>query len=197
MLWVKKYSINMPAYFKTICNEYTEKHNPDPVGIYENAWDSKGWTIWNKDQKDSSNHSHLKIYQQLSKSDASSLAQGLTEIRQNINDITGANLEYPKGFCYIWRYDENFPKCPTHIDGPEEMAGSICSSISGKFKIHLHHKNTNKILDTVTVTDKDLIVLNNTVYPHSVEGQGDLVVFGIDSQSNPEEFFYGKSPNAG
>mgnify|MGYP001177097048 FL=1 len=183
MLWVKTYPITIPDYFAGFCQDFTENNDPAPEGMYESVADSSMWTIWNTDQNK---------------------RQQLAEFRQNIKNVTGANLDYPKGFLCIWRYDENFTQCPIHIDGqgthsgditPRKHNGSVCTSIHGEFKIHLHHRDTNEILDSVSVTTSNVIVLNNTVYPHSVEGQGDLAVFGVDLQSNPEEFFAGEAPN--
>ena len=37
--------------------------------------------------------------------------------------------------------------------------------------------------------ESNLIALNNTKYPHSVEGQGDLLVLGTDKNIKPEEYF--------
>jgi hypothetical protein len=185
MLWVKSYPITLPDYFAGLCQDFTENNDPAPKGMYESVADSSMWTIWNTNPDNYQN-------------------QTLLELRQNIQNITGANLNYPKGFLCIWRYDENFTNCPIHIDGqgtnsgditPIKHAGSVCTSIHGEFKIRLHHRDTNEIVDSVPVTTSNVIVLNNTVYPHSVEGQGDLAVFGVDLQSNPEEFFAGEAPN--
>lgn len=184
MLWVKEYPFNMPDYFQDVCREFLENNEPEDSNQYESVQDSKMWLIWN----------HNRYH-----------SPKLVDIRKQILETTGANLEYDKGFTAIWRYDENFPQCPIHIDGagyndkgePGERKhnGSICTSLTGTFKLHLHHQDTEEIVETVEITDKKLVVLNNTVYPHSVQGQGDLIVFGIDLQSDPEEFFAGESPN--
>jgi len=185
MLWAKTYPITVPDYFTGFCQDFTENNDPVPVGTYESVADSSMWTIWNKNPNNYQN-------------------QALLEIRQNIKNITGLNLDYPKGFFCIWRYDENFTKCPIHIDGqgtysgditPIKQSASVCTSIHGEFKIHLHHRDTNEIVDSVLVTTSNIIVLNNTMYPHSVEGQGDLAVFGVDLLNNLEEFFAGEAPN--
>ena len=65
----------------------------------------------------------------------------------------------------------------------------MVAKISGNFKLHLHEedKENSKIVETIDI--EGLIALNNTVYPHSVEGQGDLLVFGADKDMVPEEYF--------
>ena len=70
--------------------------------------------------------------------------------------------------------------CPIHMDSGGEHTGSVVTSVSGNFKIHLHKEDTpnSPILETINVDESNLIALNNTKYPHSVEGQGDLLVLG-------------------
>ena len=184
MLWVKEYPFNMPDYFKDVCIDFIEHNEPEGPYQYESVQDSKMWLIWNS----------MNQY-----------SDRLAQVRQMVRETTGANLDYDKGFTAIWRYDENFKQCPIHIDGngyredgsegERKHNGSICTSIDGNFKLHLHHQDTKEIADTIEITNKNVVVLNNTVYPHSVQGQGDLIVFGIDLQSNPEEFFAGESPD--
>ena len=72
-----------------------------------------------------------------------------------------------------------------------EHTGSVVTCISGNFKIHLHAADEpdSPIIESVNINGQTLVALNNTVFPHSVEGIGDLVVFGTAVKTDTKEYF--------
>jgi hypothetical protein len=171
MKWYKKFKVNMPSLLSEVCTQYTKDYATEPQYAYKSTENSDMWIMW----QESGHTLPLK---------------SITDLTQ---DITGLNLDYDLGFVVIWRYDDKFPKCPIHIDDGRgnggKHNGSVCTAINGSFKIHYHDENNN-IIDSVDVNDKTLICLNNTRFPHSVEGKGDLIVFGVDLLTEPEVYWH-------
>ena len=167
-MWYKEFKFSIPSNLKTMCEEYTEKFDYEPFGTYKSVADSKMWTIppLGKDRH--------RLYDKVS----NEVLEQITNLKKLITEIT--KLKFGEAVDCIWRFDKSFTHCPIHMDSGEEHTGSVVTSISGNFKIHLHKEDTpnSPILKTVNVDGSNLIALNNTKYPHSVEGQGDLLVLG-------------------
>jgi len=170
MKWFKEFKFEPLDTLSLTGNHFIDSRPPEPPFKYDSVLDSKMWTIWMDDP----------------------MEKPLFETRKMISEITGLNLEYEEGFLVIWRFDENFPRCPIHVDEGRgnggKHNGSVVSVLSGEFKIHLHDEK-DEIIESVDVTSNTLIALNNTRFPHSVEGCGDLLVFGVDLKTEPEIFW--------
>jgi|TARA_B100001245_G_scaffold151844_1_gene113692 hypothetical protein len=179
MLRYKKFKVSMPSNLKSMCEEYTEQFDCEPFWTYKSVADSKMWTIppLGKDRR--------RMYDKIS----NEVLEQIVNFKQHITEIT--KLKFSEAVDCIWRFDKNFTHCPIHTDTGGEHTGSVVTSISGNFKIHLHKEDTpnSPILETINVDESNLIALNNTKYPHSVEGQGDLLVLGTDKNIKPEEYF--------
>tara|TARA_B110000977_G_C11052929_1_gene482982 strand:- start:430 stop:1008 length:579 start_codon:yes stop_codon:yes gene_type:complete len=178
MKWFKKFNVNMPSILKSVCNNYIKAFDHEPLWVYKSVADSKMWVI-------------PPLGENRVRLDDGGASDSLTNIRSLVSDITGLTLEEKTPILAIWRFDKNFSKCPIHIDIGTEHTGSIVTCISGNFDIHLHAKDEpdSHIIETVSLDDSNLVALNNTVFPHSVEGEGTLIVFGTDKRTNPEEYF--------
>jgi len=179
MLRYKKFKVSMPSNLKSMCEEYTEQFDCEPFWTYKSVADSKMWTIppLGKDRR--------RMYDKVS----NEVLEQIVNFKQHITEIT--KLKFSEAVDCIWRFDKNFTHCPIHTDTGGEHTGSVVTSISGNFKIHLHKEDTlnSPILETINMDESNLIALNNTKYPHSVEGQGDLLVLGTDKNIKPEEYF--------
>ena len=169
MIWMKQFDVDMPAVLAEVCTAFTINNAPEAPWQYKSVRDSSMWNIWMKFP----------------------VSQRLAPVRSLVNEITGLNLDYPTGFVSVWRYDENFPVCPVHIDGGGAHTGSVVTCISGDFSLRLHSadREGSNIVHSVDVTPSTLIALNNSVFPHSVAGSGDLIVFGVDKRLRPQEYF--------
>jgi len=167
-MWYKEFKVSIPSNLKTMCEDYTEKFDYEPFGTYKSVVDSKMWTIppLGKDRR--------RMYDKVS----NEVLEQIGKFKQYITEIT--KLKFGEAVDCIWRFDKSFTHCPIHMDSGGEHTGSVVTSISGNFKIHLHKEDTpnSPILETINVDESNLIALNNTKYPHSVEGQGDLLVLG-------------------
>jgi hypothetical protein len=106
-------------------------------------------------------------------------AAELINIKEQIKNTTGLNTIYEHGYTCIWRYDEEFPKCPIHIDDEAQHKGSLCISLSGYHNIFLHDIKTKEKLEKITVKDNSIMFIKNSEYYHSVEGNGDLWILGV------------------
>jgi len=170
----------MPGKLKTICKEFTKKHPPEEKGLYKAVGDSDCWCI------PPLGPNRERLY--------SIEFEQLTDVRKLVSKITGLTIDYDMPFTSIWRFGDYFPKCPVHIDPGAEHTGSVVTCISGKLQLHLHQeeKPDSPIIDTINVSPNKLIALNNTNFPHSVSGYGDLVVFGSDKKTNAEKYFHVK-----
>ena len=179
MLWYKKYDYNMKNDVRILCNEYTENFRHEPFNTYKSVQDSKMWNI------PPIGENRKRLWDIVDYS----LVKQFRDLKDQIKKITGLELQGETSVDCIWRFDKNFKHCPVHVDVGGEHTGTVCSTLSGNFKFHLHEedKQDSKIIDTIDV--EGLIVLNNTNFPHSVEGQGDLLVVGIDHRMNPKEYF--------
>lgn len=179
MLWYKKFDYNMKDDLKTMCNEYTEQFDHEPFWTYKSVANSKMWTIPPLGEK------RKRLFDVVDYA----VLQNIRSLKKSITETTGLKLEDDSPVDCIWRFDEKFTHCPIHTDAGGEHTGSVVAKISGNFKLHLHEKDeeNSKIVETIDI--EGLIALNNTVYPHSVEGQGDLLVFGADKDMVPEEYF--------
>tara|TARA_B100001057_G_scaffold424918_1_gene447971 strand:+ start:131 stop:685 length:555 start_codon:yes stop_codon:yes gene_type:complete len=181
MLWYKEFKNNMPQDLKSMCIEYTQKFNHEPFWTYKSVANSKMWTI------PPLGENRRRMYDEV----PTQVLENISNFKKMITDITKLELENDSPVDCIWRFDENFTSCPIHTDAGGEHTGSVVTSVVGNFKIHLHVDDfpNSPIIDSVDVNESNLIVLNNTVYPHSVEGQGDLLVFGAEKYMKPEEYF--------
>jgi len=179
MLWYKKFDYNMKNDFKIMCKEYTENFQHEPFWTYKSVQDSKMWNIPPLGEK------RKRLFDVV---DYVTI-QNMRNLKDQIKEVTGLRCQGDHSVDCIWRFDKNFKHCPVHIDEGGEHTGSVVTTISGNFKLHLHEedKPDAKILDTVDV--EGLIALNNTEFAHSVEGQGDLLVIGVDHNMNPKEYF--------
>jgi|TARA_B100001094_G_C18037851_1_gene723497 hypothetical protein len=177
MNWYKRYKADMPKDFKQICEDYTKKYSPEPAYRYKSVEDSSMWTIPPLGE----NRVRLDVPE----------STQINHVIKYVSNVTELNLEHDMPFTCIWRFDDNFKKCPVHVDNGGEHTGSVVTCISGKFKLHLHEQedNDSDIIETIDIDETTLIALNNTKFPHSVEGKGDLVVFGPDKKIKPEEYF--------
>ena len=178
-MWYIEFKVSIPSNLKSMCEEYTEQFDCEPFWTYKSVADSKMWTIppLGKDRR--------RMYDKIS----NEVLEQIVNFKQHITEIT--KLKFSEAVDCIWRFDKNFTHCPIHTDTGGEHTGSVVTSISGNFKIHLHKEDTpnSPILETINVDESNLIALNNTKYPHSVEGQGDLLVLGTDKNIKPEEYF--------
>lgn len=171
----------MPNDLKPMCDDYTKKFKHEPFWTYKSVADSKMWTIPPLgENRKRINHTLLKLY-----------LKKINALKQSITAITDLKLEQQSRVDCIWRFDENFNHCPIHIDAGGEHTGSVVASIFGNFKIHLHAEDVveSPIIESIAIDESTIIALNNTEFPHSVEGQGDLLVFGADKHMKPEEYF--------
>ena len=178
MIWAKEFDVDMPSNLKTIANNYVKSFDPEPPFAYKSVVDSKMWVI-------------PPLGENRVRLDDGGANDNLINVRQLVTKVTGLALEEKTPILAIWRYDENFTKCPIHIDEGGEHTGSVVTCISGNFNLHLHEKDEldSPIIETIAINKNKLVALNNTVFPHSVEGQGDLIVFGTSKQTNTEEYF--------
>lgn len=181
MLWYKKFKINMPDDLKSMCDDYTRKYKHEPFWTYKSVADSKMWTI------PPLGENRKRMYDDVSLE----ILEKINILKQSITAITNLKLEQETPVDCIWKFDENFNHCPIHTDVGGEHTGSVVASIFGNFKIHLHTEDVvgAPIIESITIDESTLIALNNTEFPHSVEGQGDLLVFGADKNMRPEEYF--------
>ena len=160
MSWQIPYTISnsLKTLILDICNIELEK-NPDPQDAWQRTshitLDSHTWSFYK--------------------------AQGLIEVQEQLKIFTGLNTAYKHGFCCIWRYDADFPKCPIHIDDKAQHKGSICISLTGKHEIFLHDEKTKEKTESVIISDNTIIFLRNSEYYHSVEGNGDLLCLGVEA----------------
>jgi len=177
MKWYREFDIVMPHDLKSICESFIKKNKPEPYYTYYSVEDSNMWVIPPLGPK------RERLY--------AAETEQLSGVRKLVTDTTGLNLEHDSPFMAIWQFDEAFPHCPVHIDDGAEHTGSVVTSISGDFKLHLHANDSldSPIVESVNVPANKVIALNNTVFPHSVEGIGDLIVFGVDNHMNAEEYF--------
>jgi len=178
MIWAREFSVDMPSVLKTVCELYTETFEHEPLNVYKSVADSKMWVI-------------PPLGENRIRLDDGGANDSLVNVRKLVTDITGLALEEKTPILAIWRFDEVFTHCPIHIDDGGEHTGSIVTCISGSFKLHLHEedKPDSSIISSININENKLVALNNTVFPHSVEGQGDLIVFGTSKQTNPKEYF--------
>jgi hypothetical protein len=178
MIWAKEFDIDMPDNLQSVCQNYMKHFDPEPPFRYKSVVDSKMWVI-----------PPLGINRK--RLDDGGANGRLANVRELVTKITGLALEEKTPILAIWKFDENFTSCPIHIDDGGEHTGSIVTCITGKFKLHLHSEDKpgSTILETININKSKLVALNNTVFPHSVEGQGDLIVFGTSKETNPLEYF--------
>ena len=178
MIWAKEFKVSMPENLKLVADRYTKTFDYEPINTYKSVADSKMWVI-------------PPLGENRIRLDDGGANDKLSNIRKLVTDITGLALEEKTPILAIWRYDENFKHCPVHIDPGGEHTGSIVTCISGSFKLHLHEedKADSPIINTINIDNTKLVALNNTEFPHSVEGQGDLIVFGTSIQTNTKEYF--------
>ena len=178
MKWYKEFSVNMPQNLKSVCNSYTDVFEYEPIWTYESVEDSKMWVI-------------PPLGKNRTRLDDRGASDKLANIRELVTTITELYLEEETPILAIWRFDEKFPHCPVHIDQGGEHTGSVVTCISGNFKIHLHAADEpdSPIIESVNINGQTLVALNNTVFPHSVEGIGDLVVFGTAVKTDTKEYF--------
>jgi hypothetical protein len=178
MIWAKEFKVSMPENLKLVAHDYTKNYNYEPFNTYKSVANSKMWVI-------------PPLGKNRIRLDDGGASNKLSNVRELVTNITGLALEEKTPILAIWRYDNNFKRCPVHIDDGGEHTGSIVTCISGSFKLHLHeHDDENSyIIKTITIDKNKLVALNNTIFPHSVEGQGDLIVFGTSKQTNIKEYF--------
>ena len=177
MIWAKEFEVNMPSTLKLVCESFTDNNLSEEPWLYTAVEDSDCWCI------PPLGPNRERLY-------APEVEQ-LSDVRKLVSEISGLNLNFATPFVSVWRFDKNFPKCPVHIDPGGEHTGSVVTCISGKLQLHLHEKNelNSPIISTIDVSPYKLIALNNTEFPHSVSGFGDLIVFGVDNHTNAEEYF--------
>jgi hypothetical protein len=177
MRWYKEFDVDMPQKLKYICENFTKSNPPEEPWTYGSVQDSDCWCI----PPLGPNRERLYAPE----------VENLASIRKLVSEITRLNLEFETSFMSVWRFNDAHPKCPVHTDPGGEHTGSVVTCISGDLKLHLHE--TNKagaaIIDSVDVSPSKLIALNNTEFPHSVSGYGDIIVFGVDKQLDAEEYF--------
>jgi len=158
--WQTSYTIsdNLKGLITDMCNVKLNE-NPDDKDIWQRTsnitLDSNTWTFYEADE--------------------------LINIKEQIKSITGLNTLYEHGYTCIWRYDESFPKCPIHIDDKAQHKGSLCISLSGYHNMFLHHIETKEKLEKITIKDNDIMFIKNSEYYHSVEGNGDLLILGVEA----------------
>lgn len=153
----------MPQELAQTADYIVKNLKHEPFYAYESTANSKMWLVQNHDP----------------------IMERIKNVRNLISNTAKCNLDFKMGYIAVWRFDEDFPQCPAHID--EKQTGSIVSCVNGTFEIILHDKNDLSTVDRVTVDKDSIVALNNTQFLHSVKGQGDLVVFGIDIV--PGEYF--------
>jgi len=113
-----------------------------------------------------------------------------SNIRKRLKIISGMNLEYDNGSLCIWEYNESFKKCPVHIDYEGgKHTSTLCIALNGLINICLDDDKTHEVLEKVELSGNTFITLNNSRFYHHVEGQGDLIIFGGDVKTVPEEYF--------
>ena len=181
MLWYKKFKISMPQDLKNVCKTYITQFDHEPFWTYKSVADSKLWTV------PPLGPNRVRMYDVV----PNETLEQFEKMRKLVTDISMLDVEDKLPVTTLWEYDEKFTRCPVHIDHGGEHTGSLINSISGNFKLHLHSKDEQDapIIETVNVDESTLLALNNTEFPHSVEGQGLLLVFGTDKKMKPQEYF--------
>lgn len=179
MKWHRKFDMELSEEFKNECTEFVNNNEATAKNTYYTVGDSDMWIIWLLNQD----------------SFIAQDSKAFSDTREHIKLITGLNLKYHDGFVVIWRFDEHFDECPTHIDSGRLSGGahngSVCIALNGSFKINLRtNESGGDIIEEVIVDNKSIVTLNNTVFPHNVEGCGDLIVFGVDTETHPEDHWY-------
>jgi hypothetical protein len=181
MLWYKKFKISMPQDLKDVCKTYITQYDHEPFWTYKSVADSKMWTV------PPLGPNRVRLYEVV----PNETLEQFNKIGELVTGISKLDVKNDLPVVTLWEYDEKFTQCPVHIDGGGEHTGSLVCSITGNFKLRLHSKDEqdSPIIDTVDVDESTLLALNNTKFPHSVEGQGLLLVFGTDKKMNPQEYF--------
>ena len=181
MLWYKKFKISMPQDFKNVCKNYITQFDHEPFWTYKSVADSKLWTV------PPLGPNRVRMYDIV----PNETLEQFEKMRKLVTNISMLDVEDKLPVTTLWEYDKKFTSCPVHIDHGGEHTGSLINSISGNFKLHLHSKDEQDapIIDTVDVDESTLLALNNTEFPHSVEGQGLLLVFGTNKKMKPLEYF--------
>jgi hypothetical protein len=158
MNWQTSYTINddLKEKISNICNKKLEGEPDDQE-------------VWHRTSHITLNSHTWSFYK----------AEGLNEVKEQLKIITGLDTIYDHGYTCIWRYDQEFPKCPIHIDYEAQHKGSLCISLSGYHNIFLHDIKTKEKLEKITVKDNSIMFINNSKYYHSVEGNGDLWILGV------------------
>ena len=184
MLWYKKFKISMPQDLKEVCKTYITQYEHEPLWSYKSVADSKMWTV---PPLGPIGPDRIRFYDQV----PSDTLKQFDEIGKIVTEVSGLELEEKSPVTVLWEYNKDFPHCPVHVDGGGEHTGSLINPIVGNFKLHLHSKDDQDapIIDTVNIDESTLLALNNTEFPHSVEGQGLLLVFGTDKKMKPQEYF--------
>jgi hypothetical protein len=171
----------MPQDLKDVCKTYITQYDHEPFWTYKSVADSKMWTV------PPLGPNRVRLYEVV----PNETLEQFNKIGELVTGISKLDVKNDLPVVTLWEYDEKFTQCPVHIDGGGEHTGSLVCSITGNFKLRLHSKDEQDapIIDTVDVDESTLLTLNNTEFPHSVEGQGLLLVFGTDKKMNPQEYF--------
>jgi len=181
MLWYKQFKISMPQDLKDVCKTYITQYEHEPFWTYKSVADSKMWTV------PPLGPNRVRMYDIV----PNETLEQFNKIGELVTNISKLDVKNDLPVVTLWEYDEKFTQCPVHIDGGGEHTGSLVCSITGNFKLRLHSKDEQDapIIDTIDVDESTLLALNNTEFPHSVEGQGLLLVFGTNKKMKPQEYF--------
>jgi len=102
-------------------------------------------------------------------------------------------LRFDKSYVSIWEYGAG-DKLPPHIDPNISQSASIVVGLIGKFELYLNDNNTNEVIDTVTYSPPEAIILNNTIYKHSGKCLDDYrlgMLFSVDPTFDIRKWFNG------
>ena len=143
MLWYKQFKISMPDDLKSMCNDYTKKFKHEPFWTYKSVADSKMWTI------PPLGENRKRMYHTFN----SKISEKINVLKQSITAITDLKLEQESPVDCIWRFDKNFNHCPIHIDAGGEHTGTVVTTLSGSFKLHLHAEDVveSPIIESIAI----------------------------------------------
>lgn len=117
--------------------------------------------------------------------------KAVNDLVDYIENTYNLPLRFDKSYVSIWEYGEG-DELPPHVDPDMSQSASVVVGLIGKFELYLNDHDTDKIIDTVSYTPPEAIILNNTVYKHSgkcVDNYRLGMLFSVDPTFNIRNWF--------